>query len=314
MLADWIGRAGRASARLRPYAGRILGPALGAAGGGFGLVAGFILGLMLDRVAAARRRAAFLQGRASGLPAEEAAFLAAASLALRADLGGGQEPGAPSGGPERPSLRPLAPGPEALARRRGFLEAYSQADETAPREGARRLSARALPELLEQAAMEEDPDLPTLARGLADYGPAGERSRRALARSVYAETRLRGPSLDHETDRRIREMLADTGLRAEIVLIERARAFPDYRDPWQVLGLAPGSSPAEIKRAYRRQALSRHPDSGAAKADATGSDGPTDAAGLPAAGAKPLSTGGDEAERFRELRAAYEALSSPRAG
>ncbi|CAE8634961.1 unnamed protein product [Polarella glacialis] len=52
--------------------------------------------------------------------------------------------------------------------------------------------------------------------------------------------------------------------------------------PWDVLGVAPGSSQAEVKRAYRRKALKEHPD---------------------------VSRLPDAKQRWQELSAAYDALS-----
>jgi preprotein translocase subunit Sec63 len=55
------------------------------------------------------------------------------------------------------------------------------------------------------------------------------------------------------------------------------------QDPWQILGVPPGVSRAEIRRAYRRLARRYHPD------------------------LNPDDPGAEE--RFKEVQAAYEALT-----
>eukprot|EP00434_Breviolum_minutum_P020767 symbB.v1.2.018319.t1/scaffold1456.1/size117650/9 len=54
--------------------------------------------------------------------------------------------------------------------------------------------------------------------------------------------------------------------------------------PWEILGVAPGATPAEVKKAYRRKALKEHPD---------------------------VSKLPDAKQRWQELSAAYDALSDP---
>ena len=37
-------------------------------------------------------------------------------------------------------------------------------------------------------------------------------------------------------------------------------AGPDEGDPWHILGVAPGASPAAVKQAWRQLAAEHHPD------------------------------------------------------
>jgi curved DNA-binding protein CbpA len=64
------------------------------------------------------------------------------------------------------------------------------------------------------------------------------------------------------------------------LLAARLASFPGERDPWTVLGLAPGASRAEVKRAYRRLSRAFHPD----------------------------ASRDEDGGRFRELRGAYAQL------
>jgi len=64
----------------------------------------------------------------------------------------------------------------------------------------------------------------------------------------------------------------------------RVRLRSSVGDPWKVLGVDQGASPAEIKRAYRRRALKEHPD---------------------------VNKAPDAKERWQELSQAYDILSDP---
>ncbi len=124
-------------------------------------------------------------------------------------------------------------------------------------------------------------DIAALARRLAalDGGPG----QTILARWAYALAALGGSPLRAADEMQIRAALADCGIGGDAQAAARAAAFPRSKDPWTVLGLSPGASNAEVKRAYRRLSRLFHPDM--------------------AAGAE------DGGERFREVGEAYAALS-----
>jgi hypothetical protein len=68
-----------------------------------------------------------------------------------------------------------------------------------------------------------------------------------------------------EGDRRVVEGVDHRVQGAHRVAV---RPRPDRDDPYAVLGLEPGATTAEIRRAYRRRAMAVHPD--VAGSDATG--------------------------------------------
>lgn len=84
------------------------------------------------------------------------------------------------------------------------------------------------------------------------------------------------PSAD---ERDVSARLAALGTRETDVRKARTVFFPDYRDSWDILGIAPDSGKDEIRLAWRRLSRRYHPD----------------------------SPSGD-AERFREAREAYDRL------
>lgn len=107
--------------------------------------------------------------------------------------------------------------------------------------------------------------------------------------AAQAAARLAWSSLHTETViRRANE--GATGARlagARLHFRRRPRPFHGLRaasDPWQVLGVERGASPAEIKRAYRKKALKEHPD---------------------------VNKSPDAKERWQELSQAYDILSDP---
>ena len=122
-----------------------------------------------------------------------------------------------------------------------------------------------------------------MARALAT-SEAGT-ARQLLADWAYALAALGGARMEGGAELALRAALSDCGLGARELLAARLASFPGERDPWTVLGLPPGAPRSEIKRAYRRLSRLFHPDA------------------VPGAAL-------DDGERFRELRAAYQELTS----
>lgn len=245
-----------------PRAGAILGAAAGLLAGWFGLAAGIVIGTMVDaaRLEARERKRieAFLKRpEAEAAPRGEAmaGFAAAACLALRGEWPGGADAESRRVLWDRLAFEALPP--TAKARR----EAERITDASSRAAGA---------------------DLPGLSRFLATN--EAPRARRLLADWAFALAALGlpgGEALDPGSELALRALLGDAGLGAEEIGASRARAFPGERDPWTVLGLAPGASRTELKRAYRRLSRAFHPD----------------------------AAPGDDGSRFREVRDAYARLS-----
>jgi hypothetical protein len=247
-----------------PYAARAAGTAAGLAAGLYGVAAGFLIGAMVDiaRLEARERRRieTFLEYPSGEAPREIVEGLAAAAaLALRGDWPGTADR------ETRMILFGRLAAEAAGSDARGRREAERAAD-VAYRFGR--------------------PDLVGLARRMASREAACAGAT-LLARWAYALAALGGRGLDAGDELRIRAALADCGLGAEEQLAARAEAFPGSKDPWTTLGLSPGASAAEAKRAYRRLSRLFHPDVAEGSAD-----------------------GG---ARFREVREAYAALAAARA-
>jgi hypothetical protein len=250
---------------LSPYACAIVGALAGLAAGWFGLAAGLVIGLMLDIARQEARTRARLadylrspepEGQGEGatrLAAAVPGFAAAACLALRGDW----------------------PGAADFEARRLLWDRLSSAV-LPPDSGARREADR----VADVAARCSGADLPGLARLLATSEPSA-RSRRLLADWAFAAAALGRGRLDADTELRLRASLGDCGLGAEELAAARLASFPGERDPWTVLGLAPGAPKSEVKRAYRRLSRAFHPD----------------------------AAGGSDGERFREVSEAYRELS-----
>jgi len=258
----------RAFGLIEPRACSVAFAAAGLLVGWYGLGAGLVLGFMLDvaRNEAKIRRALALymtggdRGGAESrvvprLSSAMPGYAAAACIALRGDWPG--TAGAEAGRVlwEKLSSRAL------------------EGDDRARREADR---------VTEVASRCAGADLPGLARLLATTQEASG-ARRLLADWAFASVALGGGRLDADAELGLRAALGDCGLGAREISAARALSFRGERDPWSVLGLAPGAAPAEVKRAYRALSRAFHPDA------SRGSDG----------------------ARFREVQEAYEALSSP---
>jgi len=101
--------------------------------------------------------------------------------------------------------------------------------------------------------------------------------RPAAAELFFALLRITREQLAPEEELATSARLAALGAGESVVRLERKRFFPDYRDPWDILGIPPESGKDEIRKAWRRLSRRYHPD------------GP-----------------GGDAERFREAREAYD--------
>ena len=251
----------------RPWACAIGGGLVGLLGGSFGLGAGALVGAMLDIArleARTRLRLAdflrnpdsFFVDEAAGTLAVggfvEGLYAAASCLALRGDWPG----------PADPQVR-------RMLWSRFSMEALP-ADTRIRREAER---------VVDVASKTVAVDLPALARGLAMSH--AEVEWRILADWAFTLAALGGNGLGPSEELTLRAALSDCGVGASELLDARSRAFPGERDPWSVLGLAPGAPRAEVKRAYRRLSRAFHPD----------------------------ASPGDDGSRFRELQQAYAALA-----
>jgi DnaJ domain len=264
MRARGAGPAKRVAAALLPRACAIVGALAGFLAGWFGLAAGFIIGFMLD-VARLESRSRRLLSRYMRGPNESAegepisrglreslpGCVAATCLALRGEWPGVADPGA------RRILWNRLSSAVLPSDRRLKREADRVADAATRCAGA---------------------DLPSLARLLATSD--SYRARKLLADWAFAVAALGRCRLDAGTELGLRAALGDCGVGSREILAARLAFFSGERDPWTVLGLAPGASRAEVKRSYRRLSRAFHPDA------------------LP----------GSDGERFREVCEAYALL------
>jgi hypothetical protein len=232
----------------------VAGLALGAVGGWYGLAAGFLIGAMVDAARGSRRHRSYLH-RPEG-PKPEEAFEGMAAMAALASA-------------------PWWPGPDDPDVRRDLL--VSVARESLPGQA---LALRGLPRCLEAAAAESGLPFDALARDLSLRG--SDSAHRILARWAYALAKEGDRKLSHGAAASIVAALADSGCPAGLIAEARGVAFPDYRDPWDLLGVGPGATADEIKKAWRSRSRKLHPD----------------------------HAGGEAAEAFREAKEAWDYLKS----
>ena len=222
--------------KLKPHACVIVGAILGFIAGWFALVAGLVLGGMLDIARGevrARRLISDFLSRPDDEPLAEPlpGYAAAACIALRGEW----------------------PGPDDREARRILFDRFSVAAMPANAR-ARRDADR----IVDVAARFSQADLPALARRLATSDVP--LARELLANWAFSLSALGGARLDSGPELALRAALGDCGVSVREMLAARLQAFPGERDPWTVLGLSPGAPRAEVKRAYRRLSRLFHPD------------------------------------------------------
>ena len=248
------------ASRLDPWAGRIAGLVLGLVGSWYGAAAGFLIGLMVDSARSGRKLRLYLRDPEASRPEEGLPGLAAAAaLALSPSL-----PGPPAGADERRRI--------LLAALRETVQGGSAAGTAILERQAQRL--------FDAAAAEDGLPFEGLCRDLATRG--GRDAQALLAACAYGLAASPSRELDHEAELAIVKVLADSGCPSGLIAEARSRAFPAYRDPWDLLGVGRGAEPEEIKRAWRRKSRASHPD----------------------------LAGAGRAEEFRALKSAYDYLKA----
>lgn len=118
----------------------------------------------------------------------------------------------------------------------------------------------------------------------AAFDGRAESPLRALAaEAFFALRRMSGGGFGSREDLDTSSRLAALGVPEEEIGGARSRHFPEYRDPWEILGLPQGASKDEVRRAWKRLSRKYHPD------------GPC-----------------GDGQLFREIREAYETLGRGR--
>jgi hypothetical protein len=261
--------------RLDPWAGRIIGPVIGLVGSWYGAAAGFLLGAMVDAARGSRRLRRYFHDPDARLPEEGVPGMAAvAALAFS----------------------PAWPGPQVKEERRTIIlrvahaafgsgagfsgDAPASAPAGLPGSMQGLFLERQMTHLVEAALVEEGLPFDSLSRDLAMRG--GPAAQALLAAYAYALPASQSRDLEHGAEAAILAALADSGCPAGTIAEARSRAFPDYHDPWELLGVGPDAGLDELKRAWRKKSRRYHPD----------------------------LAGDAGAESFRALKAAYEFLKA----
>jgi hypothetical protein len=240
--------------------------AIGLSGGLYGMLAGGLIGFMVDSIRGDRRLRRYLSESEAPAPPEPLAGLAA-SLAIAMRF---PPPGDNAGGE-----------PVSKAKKRELVTALVQ-EILRSLVPIHRFLYRPGPAILLYLIEGGcEVDVAVLSKRLWLEGSRDARF--FLATAAWAIRREEG-TLTPAKETSTRRLLARAGVPIEDIEAARRRFFPDYRSPWDILGIDEGSSPQELRQAWRRLSLLYHPDT--------------------------LREGTDEtALRFREIKSAYDTLT-----
>lgn len=165
---------------------------------------------------------------------------------------------APAGEPESGAAL-LAGMAAAEARRLGVppeaaVQAFRGRSELPPRVAAWMVRA------LQSACSDRNADLSFPLLAAAFDARASRGLRRAASEVFFSLLRMAQADLDSGQELSTSARLAALGCPEATVREARKSFFPEYRDPWDILGLPPGSDKDEVRKAWRRLSRRYRPD------------------------------------------------------